>query len=280
MKKISLDVSNLNVRYADVVALEDINFSLEGGNICALIGTNGSGKSTLFKSIMGVIKPKGSVIKICGLNLNDAIKNSLITYVPQNEEIDFDFPISVWELVMMGRYAHMGFFKNPKQSDKMAVEDALKKVDMYEFKDRQISKLSGGQKKRIFIARSLASDAKIILLDEPFNGVDAKTESMILDLLIKLRSSGNLILISTHNLGMAAQYCNRAILLKHKILAYGFTNDVLTPENLGQVFGGSLRHFKIEVDDMSCNIALISDDEKPLIVVDEKVHDGMVNRAF
>ncbi|RAZ48407.1 metal ABC transporter ATP-binding protein [Campylobacter hyointestinalis] len=280
MQKISLEVSNLNVKYADLTALEDVNFKLEGGNICALIGTNGSGKSTLFKSIMGVIKPKNASIKICSLSLKEAIKKCLIAYVPQNEEIDFDFPISVWELVMMGRYAHMGFFKNPSQKDVHIVSEALKKVDMYDFKDRQISKLSGGQKKRIFIARSLASGAKIILLDEPFNGVDVKSESMILDLLISLRSSGHLILISTHNLGMAAQYCNRAILLKRKVLAFGFTNEVLTPQNLGQIFGGSLRYFKVEVDNMSCNIALISDDEKPLIMVDEKVQDGMVNRAF
>ncbi|ANE35781.1 putative Mn2+/Fe2+ ABC transporter, ATP-binding protein [Campylobacter iguaniorum] len=280
MKKISLEVSNLSVKYANVVALEDVNFSLEGGNVCALIGTNGSGKSTLFKSIMGVIKPKGCEIKICGFSLKDAIKQSLIAYVPQNEEIDFDFPINVWELVMMGRFAHMGFFKRPKFNDIQVVTEALKKVDMYELRHRQIGELSGGQKKRIFIARSLASGAKVILLDEPFNGVDAKTESMILDLLIKLRADGYLILVSTHNLGMAAQYCNRAILLKKTVLASGFTNDVLTPSNLTKVFGGSLRYFKVEVDDTSCNIALISDDEKPLIVVDEKVQDGMVNRAF
>lgn len=172
----SLSVQNVSVRYNNGhIALDNVNFSLQGGTICALLGVNGSGKSTLFKSIMGLIKPQGT-IHIVGLPVNQALKRNLIAYVPQSEEVDWQFPVSVYDVVMMGRYGYMNFLRIPNAVDKQKVQEAMERVNIAHLRERQIGELSGGQKKRVFLARALAQESQIILLDEPFTGVDVGTD--------------------------------------------------------------------------------------------------------
>ena len=203
----SLTVENLTVTYNNGhTAIYDVNFHLQGGTICALVGVNGGGKSTLFKSIMGMVKPtKGSVL-INHAPVKAALKENVVAYVPQTEEVDWNFPVLVSDVVMMGRYGKMNFLRIPSMNDKHKVLEALKRVSMESLTQRQIGELSGGQKKRVFLARALAQEGKIILLDEPFTGVDVKTENAIVDLLRKLRDEGHLILVSTHNLGSVPEF--------------------------------------------------------------------------
>ena len=215
---VSISVQNLSVRYTNGHhALFDMNFSLTGGTTCALVGVNGSGKSTLFKSIMGLIKPQSGQILLCGLPIDTALKQNLVAYVPQSEEVDWQFPVSVYDVVMMGRYGYMNFLRMPKAGDRQRVDDAMARVDILHLKDRQISELSGGQKKRVFLARSLAQQSKIILLDEPFTGVDVKTEKAIMALLDDLRSEGHLILISPHNLGTIPEFCDQVVMINRTV---------------------------------------------------------------
>ena len=176
----SISVNDVTVRYNNGhTAIYDVAFALQGGTICALVGVNGSGKSTLFKSIMGLIKPQQGNISLCGLPINLALKQNLVAYVPQAEEVDWQFPVSVYDVVMMGRYGYMNFLRIPKAEDKQKVLEAMQRVNIEHLAERQIGELSGGQKKRVFLARALAQQSKIILLDEPFTGVDVKTENAI-----------------------------------------------------------------------------------------------------
>lgn len=238
----SLLVENVAVRYNNGhTALHDVSFRLDGGTICALLGVNGSGKSTLFKSIMGLVKPQGR-IEICQMAVNQALKRNLIAYVPQSEEVDWQFPVSVYDVVMMGRYGYMNFFRMPKAVDKQKVLAAMERVNIAHLRDRQIGELSGGQKKRVFLARALAQESQIILLDEPFTGVDVGTENAIIELLKQLRSEGHLILVSTHNLSTVPSFCDQAVMINRTLLAAGPIETIFTPENLERVFGGVLRY--------------------------------------
>lgn len=238
----SLSVQNVSVRYNNGhIALNDVNFSLSGGTICALLGVNGSGKSTLFKSIMGLIKPQG-MIQIAEMPVNQALKRNLIAYVPQSEEVDWQFPVSVYDVVMMGRYGYMNFLRISTAVDKQKVRDALERVGVAHLSERQIGELSGGQKKRVFLARALAQESQIILLDEPFTGVDVNTENTIIALLKQLRDEGHLILVSTHNLGTVPTFCDQAVMINRTVLAFGSIETTFTQENLERVFGGVLRH--------------------------------------
>lgn len=271
----SIEVNNLSVVYNDgFVAIEDINFKLTQGTICALIGMNGSGKSTLFKSIMGLVKPSSGEVKLANTSINSALKQNIVSYVPQSEEIDWNFPISVWDTVMMGRYGYMNFLRIPKEEDKQKVLSALKEVGMEGFSHKQIGELSGGQKKRVFIARALAQESKIVLLDEPFTGIDVKTEMSIMEILKKLRAKGCLILISTHNLGTIQDFCDQVILLNRKLLAYGSTKQVFTKENLEIIFNGMLRflHFDNHEEESKkdINITVLTDDERAAVFYDKE----------
>ncbi|EJS89911.1 YfeB, partial [Pasteurella multocida subsp. multocida str. Anand1_buffalo] len=173
----SISVNDVTVRYNNGhLAIYDTTFNLEGGTTCALVGVNGSGKSTIFKSLMGLVKPQKGEIKLCGLPISAALKQNLVAYVPQSEDVDWQFPVSVYDVVMMGRYGYMNFLRMPKAIDKQKVKEAMQRVNIEHLADRQIGELSGGQKKRVFLARALAQQSKIILLDEPFTGVDVKTE--------------------------------------------------------------------------------------------------------
>ena len=199
---------------------------------------NGAGKSTLFKALTGFVRPSSGLIRINGVSVGQAQREQAVAYVPQTEGIDCDFPVSVWDVVMMGRYGGMNLLRIPRQSDRLAVKDALARVEMLDMAQRPIGKLSGGQRKRTFLARAIAQRASVCLLDEPFNGVDVRTEKLIANLLVQFRQEGRTILISTHDLSHVRDFCDLVVLINKTVLAYGRTTDVFTPENLALTFGG------------------------------------------
>lgn len=267
---LSLDVRDVTVAYPNGnVALHDATFHLSAGTICALVGVNGSGKSTLFKAVMGFVKPVRGTVSLGGLSLREAQRRNLVAYVPQAEEVDWTFPVSVWDVVMMGRYGYMNFLRIPRAEDRRVAEESLARVGMVEFRDRQIGELSGGQKKRVFLARALAQRARVILLDEPFTGVDVKTEEAIVELLRELRDAGHLMLVSTHNLGSVPEFCDHVVLINRTVLACGPTAEVFTEENLSRTFGGVLRHFRFGESTVQKHdgraITVLTDDERPLV---------------
>jgi len=253
-------------------ALRDASFRIPTGTIAALVGVNGSGKSTLFKAIMGFVRLARGDIRILGMTVREALRRNLIAYVPQAEEVDWTFPVLVEDVVMMGRYGHMGMMRIAKAADHEAVATALERVDMSAFRKRQIGELSGGQKKRVFLARALAQDSRVILLDEPFTGVDVKTEDQIIALLRELRAEGRVMLVSTHNLGSVPEFCDRTILIKGTVLAYGPTAETFTQENLQRAFGGVLRHFVLGEPgrEGQSPVGVFTDDERPLILREGK----------
>lgn len=265
-----LQVRDVTVTYPNGnVALRDATFELNAGTICALVGINGSGKSTLFKAIMGFVRPTKGAVLISGAPVAVAQKRNLVAYVPQSEEVDWSFPVSVWDVVMMGRYGYMNFLRIPRAEDKRVVEESLARVGMQDFRDRQIGELSGGQKKRVFLARALAQKGQIILLDEPFTGVDVKTENTIIELLRQLRAEGHLMLVSTHNLGSVPEFCDQVVLVNRTVLAYGPTDEVFTQQNLTEAFGGVLRHFRFDESTVQRHdgrtVTVLTDDERPLV---------------
>jgi manganese/iron transport system ATP-binding protein len=266
--------SGLAVRHATVTyrngltAIKDASFEIPTGTITALVGVNGSGKSTLFKSIMGFVRLARGDISVLGMPVAQALKKNLVAYVPQAEEVDWNFPVLVEDVVMMGRYGHMGMMRIARAADREAVDKALARVGMTDYRKRQIGELSGGQRKRVFLARALAQDGRVILLDEPFTGVDVKTEDAIIALLRALRDEGRVMLVSTHNLGSVPEFCDRTVLVKGTVLAYGPTSEVFTQANLESAFGGVLRHFVLGHADSEAPypFGLFTDDERPLVL--------------
>jgi ABC-type Mn2+/Zn2+ transport system ATPase subunit len=238
MDGISIQIENVTVAYHGKVALHSASLNLKAGTICGLVGMNGAGKSTLFKAMMGFVKPVSGSILINGLPMRRVQKSSLVAYVPQSEDVDWNFPVSVYDVVMMGRYGYMNLLRIPRSLDRRIVRDSLERVDLWQMRDRQIGELSGGQKKRAFFARTLAQQGTVLLLDEPFAGVDIKTEKLMIDLLIELRQAGQTILISTHDLASITTFCDQVVLINRSILAYGDTSEVFTEENLSRTFGG------------------------------------------
>ncbi|ARC90636.1 manganese/iron ABC transporter ATP-binding protein [Rhodovulum sp. MB263] len=256
-------------------ALRNASFRIPRGTVTALVGVNGAGKSTLFKAIMGFVPVAQGDIRLLGLGVKEALRRNLVSYVPQSEEVDWSFPVLVEDVVMMGRYGHMGFLRRPATADRAAVDAALGRVGMLEFRHRQIGELSGGQKKRVFLARALAQDGQVILLDEPFTGVDVKTEDQIIALLRALKDEGRVMLVSTHNLGSVPEFCDRTILVKGTVLAHGPTETTFTRPNLEAAFGGVLRHFTLggpdlHEDDDSRQVSIFTDDERPLVQYGER----------
>lgn len=240
MNSISIDIENVTVAYHGKIALHRASLQLKAGTICGLVGMNGAGKSTLFKAVMGFLTPVSGRVLINGLPIHRVQKSNLVAYVPQSEEVDWNFPVSVQDVVMMGRYGYMNLLRIPRSSDKRAVRDSLQRVEMWQMRDRQIGELSGGQKKRTFFARALAQQGTVLLLDEPFAGVDIKTEKMMINLLMELRQAGYTVLISTHDLASVTTFCDQVVLINRTILAYGETSEVFTEENLSRTFGGSI----------------------------------------
>ena len=280
-----IKVNNISVIYRNgFTAIHDTTFSLPEGSITALVGVNGSGKSTVFKSIMGLVSLKTGSVNILGLTVKQALKKNVVAYVPQTEEIDWDFPILVEDVVMMGRYGHMNMLRMSTKKDQELVEQALLRVDMQGYRKRQIGELSGGQKKRIFLARALAQQSKVILLDEPFTGVDVKTEEQIMVLLKALREEGKIILVSTHNLGSIPEFCDRTVFINRTILDEGQTAKVFTPRNIEKAFGGALRHFVLagdllHNDDDKRQVTVISDDERPVVLYGEQHTNTVINQS-
>ncbi len=251
-------------------ALRDASFAIPTGTVTALVGVNGAGKSTLFKAIMGFVPAARGEIRLLGRSVREALRENLVAYVPQSEEVDWAFPVLVEDVVMMGRYGHMGFLRRAKAVDRAAVTEALDRVGMGDLRHRQIGELSGGQRKRVFLARALAQDGRVILLDEPFTGVDVQTEAQIVGLLRELRDEGRVMLVSTHNLGSVPEFCDRTVLVKGTVVAYGPTETTFTRENLELAFGGVLRHFTLggsdlHDDDDPREIRIITDDERPFV---------------
>lgn len=268
-----LAVSGATVTYRNGhTALHDVSFAIPRGTITALVGVNGSGKSTLFKAVMGFVPVSPGSISILGGSVTHALKSNVVAYVPQSEDVDWNFPVLVEDVVMMGRYGHMNLLRLPRRQDREAVDVALDRVGMTTFRKRQIGELSGGQKKRVFLARALAQDARVILLDEPFTGVDVTTEEAIIALLRGLRDEGRVILVSTHNLGSVPEFCDRAVLLNRTVLAAGLTGEVFTQANLEKAFGGVLRHFVFDAKlrPGAVSVDVISDDERPLVIYGAK----------
>ena len=234
-----IHIHNLTVAYNNArLALYNATASVASGSITALVGPNGGGKSTLFKAIMGFVQPKQGQVRIGELAVKAAQKRQLMAYVPQSDEVDWNFPINVSDVVMMGRYGYMNPLRIPSAQDRRLVMESLERVGMSDFRHHQIGELSGGQKKRAFLARALAQQGKVILLDEPFTGVDVKTAKQIIDLLMQLRSEGHSILVSSHDLPTIATFSDRCILLNQTILATGTIAETFTEENLALTFGG------------------------------------------
>lgn len=264
-------------------ALRNVSIDLHAGSICGLVGINGSGKSTLFKTIMGFVKPSTGSVTLGGMTVRQALKQNLVSYVPQTEDVDWNFPVLVEDVVMMGRYGHMGFLRSPKKIDFDKVDEALARVNMIQYRKRQIGELSGGQKKRVFLARALAQGGKIILLDEPFTGVDVKTENTIIELMRDMRDSGCLMLVSTHNLGSVPDFCDEVVLINQTVIAAGPVKTTFTQENLSRTFGGMLRHIHLEGDTLHDDadqrtVTVLTDDERPLVFYgqqsDQKIVPG------
>ncbi len=256
-------------------ALRHASFEIPRGTVTALVGVNGSGKSTLFKAIMGLVPVAQGDIRLLGLTIHEALKRNLVAYVPQSEEVDWSFPVLVEDVVMMGRYGHMGFLRRPRRADHDAVSAALARVGMEDFRHRQIGELSGGQKKRVFLARALAQEGQVILLDEPFTGVDVKTEEQIIALLRDMRDEGRVMLVSTHNLGTVPEFCDRCVLVKGTVLGHGPTETTFTRENLEAAFGGVLRHFTLGGSDLHDDeddrqLSILTDDERPFVQYGER----------
>ena len=274
---IGIKATDVTVTYRNGhTALYDASFEIPRGTITALVGVNGAGKSTLFKAIMGFVPVARGSVSVLGRPVRRALREGLVAYVPQSEDVDWNFPVLVEDVVMMGRYGRMGPFRIARAADRAKVAEALERVGMTPFAKRQIGELSGGQKKRVFLARALAQDGQVILLDEPFTGVDVKTEDQIIDLLRELRDEGRVMLVSTHNLGSVPEFCDRTVLVKGTVLAYGPTETVFTHDNLETAFGGVLRHFTLggqdlHDDDDGRELRIITDDERPFVHYGERI---------
>ena len=280
-----VELNNLGVTYPNGhTALEGVSGELHAGMICGLVGVNGAGKSTLFKAIMGFVRPTTGSVTIGGQDVRHALKQNLVSYVPQTEDVDWNFPVLVEDVVMMGRYGHMGFLRRPSKSDHLAVAQALDRVDMSAYRKRQIGELSGGQRKRVFVARALAQGGKVILLDEPFTGVDIKTEDSLVELFRSLASEDRLILVSTHNLGSVPNFCDDVMLINKTLLAHGPVETTFTQENLARAFGGILRHHQLVGSDLHDDedmrsVTVLTDDERPLVLYGEEGGQKITRRG-
>jgi len=234
-----LDVRKINARYNGRFALEDITFHLHAGERIAVVGPNGAGKSTLFKVVAGVMQQVSGEVNVYGSTPRGHV---CIAYIPQRSQVDWDFPVSVADVVMMGRIAQLGLLGWPKKRDWDLVHEMLRIVNLDELSKRQISELSGGQQQRMFIARALAQEAELMLMDEPLSGLDTPSQDGILSLLDELKRQNVTVMVATHDLEQAAQYFDRIMLLNHNLIGIGTADTVLTTENLIRAYGGRIRN--------------------------------------
>ena len=233
-----LQVEQLSIRYHHKPVLTDVSFSVPAGKTVAIIGPNGAGKSSLLKGIMGLTPVIQGHALFYGKPLSE--KRLTTAYVPQREEIDWDFPIDVMDVVLMGRHGQLKFWQRPSQSDREIAEQALKDLQMWGFRERQISQLSGGQQQRVFLARALAQQASLYLMDEPFSGVDVATEKAIIELFKQLKAKGNTVVCVHHDLNTVSEYYDYVVLINSRLIAAGPTDEVLTQDNLNKTYGGRL----------------------------------------
>jgi manganese transport system ATP-binding protein len=234
----AIKVRGLTVTYNGSPALDGLDFTAEPGMVHGLVGMNGAGKSTLFKALIGLLPVAAGTIEVAGGTTAAARTGAQIAYTPQTEAIDWDFPVSVFDVVMMGRYGKLGWRLRPREADRAAVIRALERVELDDLAQRQIGALSGGQRKRAFIARGLAQDAELLLLDEPFAGVDKRSEHTITQLLRELAAEGRTLVVATHDLVAVPQLCDQIALLNRKVIDHGTPAQVLVPEKLAEAFGG------------------------------------------
>jgi ABC-type Mn2+/Zn2+ transport system ATPase subunit len=257
-----LTVRDLASGYNGHRALEGFTFDVHEGERIGIVGPNGAGKSTLFKALVGLLPHQGA-ISILGASCKDS--HAMVGYVPQHELIDFNFPATVWDVVMMGRARQIGYILPPRKRDRHAVREALDRVGMWHLRKRQIGELSGGQRRRVFVARALAQQASVLLLDEPFSGVDATAETDIFVVLDVLREEGVAVLLATHNLVQAATHYDTLMLINAgRMIAFGPPNAIYTPDNLAATFGD--------------RIALIRDGERVQIIADRPCCDHQEHR--
>jgi manganese/iron transport system ATP-binding protein len=233
-----LEVSNLSVRYETGVALEDVSFRLNNGERVAVVGPNGAGKSTLFKVIAGVVFPTQGEVSVGGHGPGGHI---CIAYLPQRSQVDWTFPVNVSDVVMMGRVGKLGLLRWPKRTDWDYVRQSLKDVGLADLANRQIGELSGGQQQRMFIARALAQEAELMLMDEPLSGLDVSSQEAIFAILDELRKRGVTVMVATHDLDQAADRFDRVMLLNHRLVGFGASKEVFTPERLMAAYGSHLR---------------------------------------
>lgn len=233
-----IEIQNLTVSYHRKPAIRSINLKLTERGIIGIIGPNGAGKSTLLKAILGLVPIDNGTVKVFG-EPSVKVRNK-ISYVPQKEIIDWDFPVTVYDVVMMGRYAHLGVIERPGYYDRDTVDAAIDKVGMNEYKNKQIGNLSGGQQQRVFLARALAQESEILLLDEPFVGVDAATEHAIIDLMHVLNDEEKMVVVVNHDLGKVQDYFQYLIMINQRLIAYGPTREVFKPDLLSKTYGGRL----------------------------------------
>ena len=242
-----LEVRNLTVSYNGNQALEGVSFSVETGERVAIVGPNGAGKSTLFRAMVGLLHPQTGQVDAEGAEFG---------YVTQRSVVDWSFPVTVHDVVMMGRISKMGWFRWQRPRDRDIVRQSLAHVGMLPYADRQISELSGGQQQRVFIARALAQEATILLMDEPFSGVDAPSQEAILEILDRLREQNVTALVSTHDLSLAVERFDQLALLNGRLVAYGKPQEVITPETLAAAYGGQAlwrgEDYAMVVGDIDC----------------------------
>ena len=263
-----LHVEDVTMAYRESAVLWDIDLDVPTGVRCAIVGPNGAGKSTLLKGVLGLEKPVAGYVRLWGKTIDEVRER--IAYVPQRGAVNWDFPTTVFDVVLMGRYGYMNFLRRPSETDKQKVQEAMQRVNIEHLAHRQIGELSGGQKKRVFLARALAQQSKIILLDEPFTGVDVQTENAIVDLLGQLRNEGHLILVSTHNLGSVPDFCDQVVMINRTVIAAGSTETTFNQHNLELVFGGVLRHIKLLGSDLHDDedpraVTVLTDDERAAV---------------
>lgn len=239
-----LDIENLTVAYGDTAVLWKVTAQIPEASLVAIVGPNGAGKSTLIKTIMGIIRPHSGKISIFNQPLKSLTKrHEKISYIPQRGSIDWDFPINCLDVVLMGLYGHIGWFKRPSKLQKEQALAALEKFGMKDFAKRQIGELSGGQQQRVFLARTYLQDADLIFLDEPFGGIDAKTEDVIINLLKELRDQGKSIVVVTHDLASLKQHFDYAWMINIHTVAFGKPDVILTPDNMQHCYGGTIHTF-------------------------------------
>ncbi|MGF1676074.1 MAG: metal ABC transporter ATP-binding protein [Rivularia sp. (in: cyanobacteria)] len=233
-----LEVEHLDVDYRGIVAIEDVSFRVTEGQIVGVIGPNGAGKSTLVKAILGLIPSTSGIVKF----RNYPVKKQLnsIAYVPQRTQVDWEYPVTVFWVVMMARTVSTGWFRQPNRKSQEIVKSALERVGMWELRSRQIGELSGGQQQRVFLARALAQQADLFFFDEPFIGVDKRTEDIMFDIFNQLKRDGKILILITHDLGDTLTKCDSLLLLNKHIIAEGSVQEVITNENLQRAYGSNL----------------------------------------